>query len=37
MDADRQRRVRAVFDEVIGLPAGADRQARLATLTAGDE
>lgn len=36
MDADRQRRVRAVFDEVIALPAGADRQARLDALTAGD-
>jgi serine/threonine protein kinase len=36
MDADRQRRVRAVFDEVISLPAGADREARLDALTAGD-
>src|SRR5262245_8857386 len=35
-DADRQRRVRAVFDEVISLPAGAARAARLDALTAGD-
>jgi tRNA A-37 threonylcarbamoyl transferase component Bud32/tetratricopeptide (TPR) repeat protein len=36
MDADRQPRIRAVFDEVASLPGGPDRQARLEALTAGD-
>ncbi len=36
MDADRQHRIRAVFDEVVSLPSGPDRQARLDARTAGD-
>ena len=36
MDSVRQRRVRAVFDEVISLPAGAQRQAHLDALEAAD-